>query len=1068
MNRILVVLFCAVSFTSAAQIQVQQSFSFQLGTNNTFADSGNFDAAGNLYLAGYAQEEGDQDTLYVTKLSPEGNPVWTWTKRAISNEWVGATALAINSSGMVFISCFSSTAWSTELISSCVRAFDPDGNLVRETNFTDRTIDSLKLDESENLVCAGHRWAINADGEKDIVETFIEKRSADLQELLWTFVWPRRERDISYAVALATRGNDFYVARIVAGRLLVTCLDTNGEVTREHRYAGPFLSSNPLGLMVDDNGTLFAAADGSSGSCVLVEFTDAGQQWATRLPRQVFDSGLIIGASGILFGGEPDLALIDRSGFARRLKLLPSSTNLTSGEVRDTAKRADGSIAFIMTLPASEDPNSDQWRVGVHLYQLTNTPPAPSLVNSVPGSKTVARSNTVTVTLQITNETSSRYQWFFERQAGPLEGQTNRALTVESVDFGTAGAYWVEITNAEGEFILPEVVIDLFEAPQPLNEAVLGETVTLSASGYLAPQQSAQWFRNGVALSSATNSTLTLSNISVSDAGTYTVSTREAFGDEFRAEARVQVCDQVRLEWQKSYPGLLFAGEALDAAGNLTILGTANVPPGEQLSHVISISSAGRVNNELVLQGTGQSVTAAASGEVFLNTGKLFSGAPYHTFVTHVFAAGLTDPLWRRTNAIPSYNAGSRNPMVYVDNALFVPSQGQLLSAAGETFFSILRITETNSTAVLGDGGYDYGASLYDLRAGGEHDVFALTRTDNTRVYTLTRLHSTGAIMWHRNLQTNGYVSALAIDSAGNAVVAGGDFGANPLWVCKISASNQALWSHTFIDPALFARAVAIDSSDSIVVAGDTATIKVDAAGRLLWCARTGGSSLALDASQNIYVAGGNATPQMISAISPAGTRLWQAAYGNSAVRTAPISLAGVTAAGEVYVASGSSISKYSAGPGTHAPGNAVLPGIIEVSAGTSATLGIEAPAADVQYQWFFNGVAIEGATNVTFTISNVMASIEGGYSLESRNSFGSTLSAEAWLATRVSLTRIPMLNGVAWRFPTDPRYSYQVTSSTNLRDWMVEQRYIQSSTAVVVVRSNLQSQEFLRVMKMR
>lgn len=77
---------------------------------------------------------------------------------------------------------------------------------------------------------------------------------------------------------------------------------------------------------------------------------------------------------------------------------------------------------------------------------------------------------------------------------------------------------------------------------QPLSQTVtVGKTVTFSAelSGFPAP--ALQWFKGAVAISLATNSSLTLSNVALADAGNYSLRATNIVGTNFSATATLTV-----------------------------------------------------------------------------------------------------------------------------------------------------------------------------------------------------------------------------------------------------------------------------------------------------------------------------------------------------------------------------------------------------------------------------------------------------------------------------------------------------------------------------------------------
>lgn len=87
-----------------------------------------------------------------------------------------------------------------------------------------------------------------------------------------------------------------------------------------------------------------------------------------------------------------------------------------------------------------------------------------------------------------------------------------------------------------------------------------------------------------------------------------------------------------------------------------------------------------------------------------------------------------------------------------------------------------------------------------------------------------------------------------------------------------------------------------------------------------------------------------------------------------------------------------------STGGGTSAPAVTAHPVAQSVSAGGSVTFTVTVTGTGVTYQWFFNGVAIAGATSASYTIAAVTAGNAGSYSVAITNGGGTTTSNAAAL----------------------------------------------------------------------
>src|SRR5207253_11385646 len=77
-----------------------------------------------------------------------------------------------------------------------------------------------------------------------------------------------------------------------------------------------------------------------------------------------------------------------------------------------------------------------------------------------------------------------------------------------------------------------------------------------------------------------------------------------------------------------------------------------------------------------------------------------------------------------------------------------------------------------------------------------------------------------------------------------------------------------------------------------------------------------------------------------------------------------------------------------------------------DVPAGTSAQFTVTASGAPrPEFQWSFNGDPLDGQTDSTLTLTDVHASMAGGYSVIVSNSFGSMTSTVATLTVLPSRT---------------------------------------------------------------
>jgi hypothetical protein len=179
----------------------------------------------------------------------------------------------------------------------------------------------------------------------------------------------------------------------------------------------------------------------------------------------------------------------------------------------------------------ANDPTN--WTAAVPTPGLLLPSGARPAITSQPTNRTTAAFQTATFTVAASGTAPLFYQW--RRENNLLAGATNNTLTLSNVLASQAGDYSVDVFNAFGsvtsERAVLTVLIPAYITQQPQSLRVGGgsnATFTVTASS--RTPFSYQWRYNGLNLPGATNATLTLTNVQLSDAGDYTVVITDAVG----------------------------------------------------------------------------------------------------------------------------------------------------------------------------------------------------------------------------------------------------------------------------------------------------------------------------------------------------------------------------------------------------------------------------------------------------------------------------------------------------------------------------------------------------------
>ncbi len=122
------------------------------------------------------------------------------------------------------------------------------------------------------------------------------------------------------------------------------------------------------------------------------------------------------------------------------------------------------------------------------------------------------------------------YQWYYNTNS-PLSNATNSTLTVTNAQVADSGGYSVLVSNTYGSATsaVAQLSVTIPDPPsiitQPQDQTALpGESATFSVTAGGSEPLSYQWYyNNSTLLTNATDTTLTLTNIQVGNAGLYSV-----------------------------------------------------------------------------------------------------------------------------------------------------------------------------------------------------------------------------------------------------------------------------------------------------------------------------------------------------------------------------------------------------------------------------------------------------------------------------------------------------------------------------------------------------------------
>jgi hypothetical protein len=143
------------------------------------------------------------------------------------------------------------------------------------------------------------------------------------------------------------------------------------------------------------------------------------------------------------------------------------------------------------------------------------------------------------------------YQW--RREGAALSGETNATLTLTNVGLADAGSFDVVVTNLAGGVTSRLAAVVVAVSPgftlEPFAQTQsVGGLVTLTSAVAGSGPFTYQWRRNGAVLTGATNQFLTLTNLSRSQEGYYSIAVTNIVGARVSSNAFLRVLAAATLQ----------------------------------------------------------------------------------------------------------------------------------------------------------------------------------------------------------------------------------------------------------------------------------------------------------------------------------------------------------------------------------------------------------------------------------------------------------------------------------------------------------------------------------------
>ena len=281
-----------------------------------------------------------------------------------------------------------------------------------------------------------------------------------------------------------------------------------------------------------------------------------------------------------------------------------------------------------------------------------------------PQSQSVAQGSNVTFSVTVA-ESGLSYQW--QKNGGAISGANSRNYTITGVTTNDAADYTLVLSNMVGSVtstppatLAVYVPVSITEQPQS-QTVVQGSNVTfnVTATGAISYYQ---WLKNGSDIG-CNNSSYTITNVGVNDAGDYTVVVWNDYESVTSSAARLMVIVPVSITKQPQSQGT-----SLGRSVSFNVTATGTTPDYQWYFNVTNLLS-GETNSSLVIANIQEinagnysvCVTNLYSSLTSSNAGLIVSTSEPPSVITQP----LSQTVIQGSNVTFSVTASGTEPLVY-------------------------------------------------------------------------------------------------------------------------------------------------------------------------------------------------------------------------------------------------------------------------------------------------------------------------------------------------------------------------------------------------------------------
>ena len=255
------------------------------------------------------------------------------------------------------------------------------------------------------------------------------------------------------------------------------------------------------------------------------------------------DQAVFVGQSasfGVIASGSPPLGY---QWFYNSSTLLTNATSstltLTNCQISDS-----GEYSVVVSNTSGSDTSA--------VANLSVTIPTAPTISTQPQGLTVLPGENASFTVVAGGSEPLIYQWYYNTNTS-VANANDSTLTLTNIQPAAAGSYSVIVSNLAGTITSSNAVLIVNTNPvapvfisQPSSQiALAGTTVNFSALAAGTAPITYQWSKDSVAISGATSSTLSLTNVQTSDDASYNVTASNSVGGVTSSNAQLTVTPPV-------------------------------------------------------------------------------------------------------------------------------------------------------------------------------------------------------------------------------------------------------------------------------------------------------------------------------------------------------------------------------------------------------------------------------------------------------------------------------------------------------------------------------------------